>query len=266
MTDDTAAPLSIRVDPRGVARVTLDMPGKRNVLTARTIAELTDFARTTAAEGGLRAVVLTGAGAAFCAGADLGWMRAQLGADRARRMAEARRLAEMLEALNTMPVPLIGRINGATFGGGLGLACICDVAVAAAEAQFCFSETRLGIIPATIAPYVLARLGEGMARRVFMSARLLDAAEAARIGLVARVVPAADLDAATEAEVAPYLSVAPGAVAAAKRLARRLGPPIDAQLIEETIAALADAWDTEEAAHGITSFLDKRRPRWAPGS
>ncbi|NEY90081.1 crotonase/enoyl-CoA hydratase family protein [Tabrizicola oligotrophica] len=254
--------LDVRRDPRGVVHVTLNTPDRRNVLSAAMIAELTEFARRMAEERGTRAVVLSGAGSTFCAGGDLAWMKAQIEADRPQRLVEARKLAEMLQALNTLPVPLIGRLHGGAFGGGVGMACVCDVAVAARGTKFCFSETRLGIIPATIGPYVLARMGEGRARRVFMSARVFEADEAETLGLVSRVVDAADLDAAIEAEVAPYLATAPGAVAAAKSLARSLGPRIDASVIDDSITRLADIWEAEEARLGIQAFLDKRPPPW----
>ncbi len=255
--------LSIEMDARGVAYVTLNRPDKRNALSAEMIAELTDMAQTVGAAGTTRAVVLSGAGKVFCAGGDLTWMQAQIKADRAGRMAGARELAMMLNALNEMAAPLIGRIHGGAFGGGVGMACVCDVAIAEAGTKFGLTETRLGLIPATISPYVLARLGEGMARRVFMSSRIFDAQEAREIGLVAQVVAADDMDAAIEAQVAPYLGVAPGAVASAKRLARSLGPRIDAEVIEETVRQLADVWEGDEAAEGIDAFLNKRPPRWA---
>lgn len=255
--------LDIRTDPRGVAYVTLDTPGKRNVLSAEMIAELTRVANGIGNDGRTRAIVLSGAGPVFCAGADLNWMKAQMAADRAQRIREARKLADMLQALNTMGAPLIGRLHGGAFGGGIGLACVCDVAVAETGTRFCFAETRLGIIPATIGPYVLARMGEGHARRVFMSARIFDAAEAERLGILSRAVPGVDLDAAVEAEVAPYLSAAPGAVAAAKKLARDLGPRIGPDVIEDSIRRLADIWESEEAARGIRAFLGKRDPDWS---
>ncbi len=255
--------LDVRRDPRGVVHVALNTPDRRNVLSAAMIAELTRFARSIAEQRGIRAVVLSGAGSIFCAGGDLAWMKAQMAADRPQRLAEARKLAEMLQALNTLPVPLIGRLHGGAFGGGVGMACVCDVAVAARGTKFCFSETRLGIIPATIGPYVLARMGEGRARRVFMSARMFDAEEAATLGLVSRVVELADLDTAIEAEVLPYLSTAPGAVSAAKSLARALGPRIDAAVIDDSITRLADIWEGEEARSGIQAFLDKRPPPWS---
>jgi methylglutaconyl-CoA hydratase len=254
--------LAVSVDRRGVAEVVLSLPEKRNAMSAAMISELTDVAQTLGAAPDTRAIVLSGAGKLFCAGGDLLWMREQIAADRAGRMAAARRLAMMLNALNEMPTPLIGRIHGGAYGGGVGLAAVCDVVVAEEGAMFGLTETRLGLIPATIGPYVLARMGEGRARRVFMSARLFDATEARDLGLVARIGARAELDALVEAEVAPYLCVAPGAVGRAKALARALGPRIDASVIEDTIIRLADTWEAEEAAHGIAAFLDRTTPRW----
>jgi methylglutaconyl-CoA hydratase len=143
------------------------------------------------------------------------------------------------------------------------MASVCDVAVGADHARFGLTETRLGLIPATIGPYVLARMGEAMARRVFMSARLFGATEAVTLGLLARAVPAEDLDAAVEAEVAPYLACAPGAVAEAKALARRLGPGIDDSVIAGTIEALVRRWESPEAGEGISAFFEKRKPAWS---
>lgn len=254
--------LDITLDDRGVAYVTLNLPEKRNALSAQMIADLTDIAQTLGAKDDTRAIVLSGAGKVFCAGGDLTWMKAQIEADRPTRMVEARKLAEMLQALNEMPTPLIGRIHGGAFGGGVGMACVCDVAIADMSTKFGLTETRLGLIPATIGPYVLARMGEGNARRVFMSARLFDASEAADLGVVAKAVSAEELDAAVEAEVVPYLSVAPRAVGAAKSLARSLGPRIDAEVIDATIERLADTWEGEEADHGISCFLSKSKARW----
>jgi methylglutaconyl-CoA hydratase len=254
--------LEIRVDKRGVAYVKLNVPDKRNVLSAWMIDELTRMARTLGAALETRAIVLSGAGKIFCAGGDLLWMKAQIEADRTTRMREARKLAEMLNALNVMPTPLIGRIHGGAFGGGVGLACVCDVAIADEATRFGLTETRLGLIPATIGPYVLARMGEDKARRVFMSARVFDAIEAASLGIVARAVPADGLEEAVEAEVVPYLSVAPGAVGAAKALARALGPRIDSAVIDDTIRRLADSWEGDEARQGVAAFLEKRPAPW----
>lgn len=254
--------ISISTDPRGVATLTLNRPEKHNAMSAQMIAELTQAAAQLGETNDVRVVVLTGAGKSFCAGGDLGWMQAQMAADPETRFVEARKLAEMLSALNTLPKPLIGALQGNAFGGGVGMAAVCDVAIGADSLKMGLTETRLGLIPATIGPYVIARMGEARARRVFMSARLFDAAEAVGLGLLARAVPADELDAAIEAEVQPYLSCAPGAVASAKALVRDLGPRIDDAVIDHTIRALVDRWETDEAHEGISAFFDKRKPSW----
>ena len=259
MTD----PIRVETDLRGIATLTLTRAEKHNALSGEMIAEITEAAGALARDSAVRAVILAAEGKSFCAGGDLGWMRAQMAADAPTRAAEARKLAGMLGALNALPKPLIARIHGNAFGGGVGLACVADVAVAAETARFGLTETKLGLIPATIGPYVLARMGEAMARRVFMSARLFDAAEAVTLGVVARAVPAADLDAAVEAEVAPYLACAPGAVAEAKALTRRFGTPIDAAAVDETVAALIRCWESPESAEGIAAFFDKLPPAWS---
>jgi methylglutaconyl-CoA hydratase len=254
--------ISLGVDDQGVATLTLNRPDKHNSLSATMIAELTDAAAQLAADDTVRVVVLTGAGASFCAGGDLGWMREQFEADRETRMAEARKLAMMLQSLNELPKPLIGRVQGQAFGGGIGMMSVCDTVVAVDSAKFGLTEVRLGLIPATISPYVLARMGEGKARRVFMSARLFGAEEARDLDLVARVVSEADLDAAIEKEIKPYLSAAPAAVAASKALARSLGPEITEEIIDDTIRRLAETWETPEAREGISAFFEKRKANW----
>ncbi|MDX1743875.1 MAG: crotonase/enoyl-CoA hydratase family protein [Ruegeria sp.] len=254
--------ISLTTDARGIATLTLDRAEKHNAMSAQMISELTNAARQLGADDSVRAVVLTGAGKSFCAGGDLGWMRDQMAADPETRFSEARKLAEMLQALNTLPRPLIGAVQGNAFGGGVGLAAVCDVAIGAIGLKMGLTETRLGLIPATIGPYVIARMGEARARRVFMSARLFDAAEAVELGLLAKAVPAADLSAAVETEVFPYLSCAPGAVASAKSLVRSLGPTIDDLVIDQTIRALVERWETDEAHEGISAFFEKRKPSW----
>ncbi len=255
--------ITVEADARGVAVLTMARAEKHNALSSQMMDEITAAATRLGADPAVRVVVLTGAGSSFCAGGDLGWMKEQFGANGARRAREARRLAEMLERLNTLPKPLIGRVQGQAFGGGLGMISVCDVAVGVSGIKMGFTETRLGLIPATIGPYVLARMGEAMARRVFMSSRLFDAEEAVRLGLLARAVAPDELDAAVEAEVIPYLSCAPGAVAEAKALARSFGPPIDTASIARSIEALVRRWESEEAAEGIGAFFDRRKPRWA---
>ena len=254
--------LTIGIDARGVARLRLDRADKHNALDAALIAALTEAAGRLGADPAVRVIVLEGAGASFCAGGDLGWMRAQMAADAATRAAEARKLAEMLQALDTCPKPLIGRVHGNAFGGGVGMMSVCDVAVGASGARFGLTEVRLGLIPATIGPYVVARIGAARARRVFFSGRLFDADEAVDLGLLARTVAPEALDDAIEAEIAPYLAAAPGAVAEGKALVRALGPRIDAAMIDETVAALVRRWESPESAEGIAAFFDKRAPSW----
>ena len=254
--------ISLVTDARGVATLTLDRAEKHNAMSAQMIAELTQAAAQLGADDAARVVVLTGAGRSFCAGGDLGWMKQQMRADPDTRFTEARKLAQMLQALNTMPKPLIGAVQGNAFGGGVGLASVCDVAIGVEGITMGLTETRLGLIPATIGPYVVARMGEAHARRVFMSARVFDAAEAVSLGLLARVVPADDLAEAVEAEILPYLSCAPGAVAAAKQMVRSLGAPIDDIVIDRTIRALVDRWNTDEAREGVDAFFEKRNPLW----
>lgn len=254
--------LDISMDGRGVATLTLSVPEKHNILSPVMIAELTQAAEQLGADSNVRVVVLTGAGKSFCAGGDLRWMQTQMQADVTARKVEARRLALMLKALNEMPKPLIGRVQGQAFGGGVGMMSVCDVAIGIEGAKFGLTETRLGIIPATIGPYVVARMGDANARRVFMSSRIFEADEACRLGLLAKVVAAQDLDAAIEAEITPYLACAPGAVAEAKALVRHLAAPITGAIINDTVDALSKRWDSEEARDGVAAFFEKRSPAW----
>ncbi len=255
---------TIRIDKdhRGVAYLWLARADKHNAMSGQMIAELSDAAEALARDDSVRVVVLGGLGKSFCAGGDLRWMQAQMTASREERRVEARKLANLLFLLNTLPKPLIGRISGNAFGGGIGLISVCDVAIGVERAKFGLTEVKLGLIPATISPYVLARIGESKARRVFMSARLFDSDEAVKLDLLARVVAPEDLDAAIEAEIIPYLEAAPKAVAAAKALTRSLGPPITQEIIDATIERLVAAWEGEEAPEGIAAFFARRKPRW----
>lgn len=254
--------ITLDTDDRGVCTLTLNRPDKHNAMSGQMLQELTLAAKRLATDETVRVVVLTGAGKSFCAGGDLGWMRQQMDADAETRGREARVLAEMLMALNTLPKPVIGALQGNAFGGGVGMASVCDVAIGADHLKMGLTETKLGLIPATIGPYVIARMGEAKARRVFMSARLFGADEAVELGLLAKAVPADQLAEAVEAEVSPYLNCAPGAVAAAKQLARDLGPRLDDAVIDHTIEALVERWEGEEAREGISAFFEKRKPGW----
>lgn len=255
--------IDLSVDGRGVATLMMDRPDKHNALSQALIDALSAAAAEIAARADIRVVVLTGAGVSFCAGGDLAWMQEQMRGDDDMRRRAASSIARMLGALNTLPQPVIGKVNGNALGGGVGMACVCDIAIAADHAKFGLTEVKLGLIPATIGPYVLARMGEAKARQVFMSGRVFGADEAVRLGIVARAVAAGALDEAVEAEIAPYLAAAPGAVAAAKRFARSLGPVIDESTVARSIDALIAQWRSEEANEGISAFFDRRKPVWS---
>jgi methylglutaconyl-CoA hydratase len=245
-------------DKRGVVSLTLNRPEKRNALSAKMIEELTDF--TSMLTPDIRAVVIQGAGKLFCAGGDLDWMNNQIKADRLTRISEARKLAMMLKALNEIPVPLIGKLHGAAYGGGVGLACVCDFVISSSNVKFGFTETRLGLIPSTIGPYVVGKMGEAKAREVFMSGQTFNEVEAKKLNIVSEI--SENLDQSVESHLNPYLQTAPKAVGEAKALLRSLGSRIDEQVIEGTIERLADIWEGEEASHGIDAFLNKTKPRW----
>lgn len=255
--------LKIETDARGVATLWLARAEKHNALSGQMIEELFDAAAVLAADDSVRVVVLAAEGKSFCAGGDLRWMQSQMAASSDERRSEARKLAMALYSLNTLPKPLIGRVHGNAFGGGLGMMSVCDVAIGVPEAKFGLTEVRLGLIPATISPYVLARMGEDKARRVFMSSRIFGAEEAVTLNLLAKIVPTETLNAAIEAEVVPYLQAAPGAVAESKRLTRMLGTPITPEIIEATIDRLVAAWESDEAPEGVAAFFEKRKPRWS---
>jgi methylglutaconyl-CoA hydratase len=254
----------IRVEHEGaVLRVTLNRPEVRNAFNPRLIAELNAVFGGLTAGGATRAVVLSGSGAAFCAGADLNWMREMAGNSHDENVADALRLVDMLEAVDASPVPVIGRVHGAALGGGTGLAACCDIVVATDDAQFGFTEARLGLAPATIAPFVLRKIGPGHARALFVTGARFDARRAERIGLAHRVVDHGSLDAAVAEAVANILSCGPAAIQACKQLVSTLPgmPPSEARAYTaEAIAALRAAPEGQE---GMRAFLEKRRPCFA---
>ena len=255
--------IRIATDDRGVARLTLARAEKHNAMNAKMIAELTHAAVDLGADDSVRVVVLDADGKSFCAGGDLGWMKGQMDASPDQRAAGARELATMLGALNRMPKPLIGRVQGQAFGGGIGLMAVCDISIGVQGLKFGLTETRLGLIPATISPYVIKRMGEAKARQVMMAAAFFDSTEAQVFGLLAKVVAAKGLDAAIEAEIEPYLSVAPRAVEKTKRLIREQGGEITQAQIDASIVALVEAWEDREAREGITAFFAKKKAPWA---
>jgi methylglutaconyl-CoA hydratase len=247
----------------GSAWITLNRPEVHNAFDDRLIAELTAALSALAADDAVRAVVLTGSGRSFSAGADLNWMRRTSTYGEAENLADARALAGLMATLNELPKPTIARVNGAALGGGTGLVACCDVAVASLDARFGTTEVHLGLIPAVIGPYVVAAIGVRQARRLMLTGERIAAAEAARIGLVHDVVPADQLDGAVAAVLDHLLKGGPVALAAAKGLVRDLsGRRIDAELLDDTARRIAALRTRPEAREGVAAFLDKRPPGW----
>jgi methylglutaconyl-CoA hydratase len=246
-----------------VARVFLDRPDVRNAFNDGVIAELTAAFAGFAADASLRAVVLGGHGKAFCAGADLSWMRAMADYTWEQNRADAQALADMLHAIWSCPVPVVGRVHGDCYAGGVGLAAVCDILVAAEGVNFCLSEARLGLMPATIGPYVVKALGEQASRRYFATAERFDAARAHALGFVHEVVPAEALDAKVDELVAALVANGPAAVRACKKLVQDIaGKPIDEALRGETARRIADIRASAEGKEGVQAFLAKREPAW----
>jgi methylglutaconyl-CoA hydratase len=257
-----------RTGPAGsVARVTLSRPDVHNAFDAGLIAELrTTFAALAREEPGrLRAVVLAGAGPSFCAGADLDWMRAAMALDTEGNEQDAMAMADMFETIDTCPAPVIARVHGAALGGGMGLLAVADLVIAESGTRFGFTETRLGILPSVISPFVVAKIGETHARALFPGGRRFDATRAARIGLVHEIVEGeAALDAAVETAVADLLAAGPTAARAAKAIVREIRGLGHGSAKWHTARVIARQRTSEEAQEGFRAFAEKRRPAWAP--
>lgn len=246
-----------------VARVFLNRAEVRNAFDPALIAELTRTFASLADDQTLRVIVLGGHGKAFCAGADLNWMRASADHDWERNRVDAEALAEMLATLDRCPVPMVARLHADCIAGGMGLAAVCDVRVAADSAAFCLSEARIGLLPATIAPYVVRAMGASAAGRYAVTAERFDAVEAKSIGFVHEVCAADQLDAAVDAIVAAIVANGPRAARACKQLVRDVaGRPITAELRAKTARRIADTRASDEGREGLQSFLDKRAPAW----
>ena len=250
----------------GVATVTLARPEVHNAFDEALIAELTRALKALDTDPAVRVVVLCGEGRSFCAGADLTWMQRMAGYDHAANLADAGALAAMLAALDRSTKPTIARVHGAAYGGGVGLVACCDIAVAAEDAVFALSEARLGLIPATIGPYVVAAIGRRAARRYFLTAERFGAADALAIGLVHAVVPAAGLDARVRELADQLLAAGPRAQAESKALIRAVaGRPIDDTVIADTVEWIAAVRASPEGREGIAAFLARRPPAWQRG-
>lgn len=255
--------IKFSVDAAGVGTLTLNRPELHNAMNGLMWDEGRDAVRRLDQDSTVRVVVLTGEGKSFCSGGDLKYQRTQRNATREVKISEARKLALWLRELDTLSKPLIGRIQGPAYAGGIGLISVCDIAIGLSGSKFSITEARLGLIPAMISPYVMRRLGTAKARRYFLNGRTFDAGEAVTLGLLDRAVAPDALDAAVQEEIDLVLQCAPGAV----RTIKRLIDYVDRHEFEDncmyTVDRIADMWDDAEASEGLASFADKRKPSWA---
>jgi methylglutaconyl-CoA hydratase len=262
---DVHETIEIAIDTRGVARITLDRPAQHNALNDVMIRELRDAARRLGDDDKVRVVVLGGRGASFCAGGDIRWFASAREGSREERIAQSSELARMLYELDQLPKPLIGHINGPAYGGGVGMIAVCDVAVGRTDATFALTEVRLGLIPANISPYVVARIGAGNSRAVMLSGERFDAQRAVAMGLLNEAVACDALEHRINAIVDAHLETAPGAVAETKRLIRFVNDHSVEEAMECTAQWLADAWESDEGRTGVECFLARTTPPWRSG-
>ena len=247
----------------GVGRITMARPQKHTAFDDGLIAALSAAFEAAGRDDAVRVVVLEGEGKSFSAGADLGWMQRMADYSDAENLADARKLAGMMRILNELPRPTIARVQGAAFGGGVGLVATCDIAFASQAASFCLSEARLGLIPSVISPYVVEAIGARAARRYFQTAERFDAETARALGLVHEVVPHERLDGRLEELIGTLLDNGPAAMAASKDLIRRVASgPVDDAMVEDTAQRIADIRATDEGREGVQAFLEKRGPNW----
>lgn len=258
--------LKTEIDERGRAVLTLNRPELHNAFDDALIAALTAELKRLGEDPAVRVVVLAAGGKSFSAGADLAWMRRMADYTAEENLADALALAELMRTLDTLPKPTVALVQGAAYGGGVGLVACCDIALATPRAAFCLSEVKLGLIPAVISPYVVAAIGPRAARRYFQSAELFGAAEAHRLGLVHEVVPEEELEAAGGRIVEALLKNGPRAMVAAKELVARVSRgPLDEETIRETAGRIARVRASAEGKEGVGAFLEKRQPAWVKG-
>ncbi len=261
----TPAAISV-VNQDGTVTLTMARPSVHNAFDATLIAEMTNALNALALDPGCRQLVLTGSGTSFSAGADLNWMQAQLSASEAENLADARRLAALMRALAFFPKPTLARVNGAAFGGGVGLIACCDIAIAVEQARFGLTETKLGLAPAVISPYVIDAIGTRNALRYFQTAELFDAARAQALGLIHEVVAADQLDSSVAIQLKHLRQAGPNAVQAAKALVHRVaGMSLEDQMFvdEENAQLIAKLRVSAEGQEGLSAFLGKRRANWS---
>ena len=254
--------IKLTIDTDSIAWLTLNRPGKHNALTLRMMQELQSAATHINQDDTIRAVVLGAEGESFCAGADLGWMRQNLTRPRQQRIADSRTLARMLHSLDSLNKLLIGRVHGQAYGGGVGLMCVCDIVVVDQAARFALTETRLGLVPANIGPYVIRRTGTRHARRILLNGHRFNGLDAVNFGLADVAVPQTEIDQVVAQEIKSALACAPGAIATTKQFVREVDHRAESEVRETAARLLADIWESREAQAGIGCFFDKTVPPW----
>jgi methylglutaconyl-CoA hydratase len=263
---DMANNALLDVDARGIATLTLNRPEVHNAFDAALVQRLTELLMEIKSRADVRAVVLTGAGRSFSAGADVNWMRSMAGCSEEENVEDALHLADLMSLLNALPLPTVARVNGHAYGGGVGLVACCDIAIASSEARFALSEVRLGLVPAVISPYVVAAIGERNARRLFLSAEAMNAKLARRVGLVHEIAKPSKLDAALDDQLGMLLKGGPNALRESKELIFTVeggGISADDALKRRTAQIIAQLRVSDEGQEGLAAFLEKRAPEWA---
>ena len=252
----------VKEKSKNVIEVTLNEPDRHNALSPQMIEDLNKCFDNLNKNKKTKIIILSSTGKSFCAGGDLEWMKSQISADRATRIREASKLASMLNKLFYINKTIIGKVHGNAFGGGIGIMAICDIVLASEDIKMALTETRLGLIPATISPYVIRKIGEKNCIDLFTSARVISSTEGQKIGLIDYVVKKDELDNKLIEILSPYKLVAPEAVTNSKKLVKKLINKIDQNQIDYSIEALADAWENKESIEGINAFFNKRKPNW----
>lgn len=256
--------IGYEVDARGIATITLNRPQVHNAFNDEVVARLTTLFREAETDPSVRLLVLAATGPSFCAGGDLNWMQRMATYTHDENRCDALAISNMLDALNTLPKPTVARIQGPAYGGGVGLVCCCDIALATPEARFCLSEVRIGMIPATIAPYVVRAIGQRAARRYFTTAEVISAQQAVSLGLVSELVSVRELDQRIDEIADQVMLNGPAAMADAKRLAFDMSEqPLTPSMREQAAERLAIVRGRDEGREGLSAFLQKRKPEWA---
>lgn len=258
--------VQLTTDNRGIATLLLNRPDKHNAMSSQMMAEIRHAIAALDADSSIRAVVLTGAGKSFCAGADLGWMQDNFKRNREERIRESEVLGAMLREMDQLGKPLIGKVNGQAYAGGIGLLSVCDITIGISDAKFSVTEVRLGLTPANISAFLIGRIGPRNARRLFLNAHFFRGDEAVQMGLLDKVVAADMLDEAVEQEITELLDCAPGAVAMTKKLIAYVRSHSAEEIGPHTAALLADCWEGEEAQVAIAGFFARKPPPWKPSS